>query len=157
VQTQAPPNFPLRFGAISVEDYRYGRFSPPTSQARARTLLHHRGEDGGHWSGRCRLRAGAAGFVGLRHGPRVLRKLGRGWATQKIEKGRGKKMPAGLDSYSSWVSSHCQIGTRKILFFFKSFYNLQTNLNFDDFYSRNKIQEHFTIQWKICIDMKCNK
>jgi hypothetical protein len=45
------------------------------------------------------------------------------------KKGRGKKRPAGPDSDSSWVSSHCQIGTRKILLFFKSFYNLQTNLS----------------------------
>jgi hypothetical protein len=50
-----------------------------------------------------------------------------GWAARKIEKmDRGKKKPAGPDSDSSWVLSRCQIGTRKILFFFKSFCNLQT-------------------------------
>jgi hypothetical protein len=56
--------------------------------------------------------------------------LGWGWAAQRIEKkGRGKKRLAGPDSVSSWVSARYQIGTRKILFFFKYFYNLQTNLN----------------------------
>jgi hypothetical protein len=47
----------------------------------------------------------------------------------KTEKGRGKEWLAGPGSPSSWVSAHYQIGTRKILFFFKPFYNLQTNLN----------------------------
>jgi hypothetical protein len=42
---------------------------------------------------------------------------------------RGKERPVGPGSASSWVSAHYQIGIRKILFFFKSFYNLQTNLN----------------------------
>jgi hypothetical protein len=31
------------------------------------------------------------------------------------------------------------------------------NRNSDDFYVRHKILEHFTIQRKICISMKCNK
>jgi hypothetical protein len=30
---------------------------------------------------------------------------------------------------SGWVSAHYQMGIMKILLFFKSFYNLQTNLN----------------------------
>jgi hypothetical protein len=29
----------------------------------------------------------------------------------------------------SWVSTHYRVGVKKIIFFFKSFYNLQTNLN----------------------------
>jgi hypothetical protein len=34
--------------------------------------------------------------------------------------------------------------------FSKLFYKLQTNLNFNDFYSYNKIQEHFITPRKIC-------
>jgi hypothetical protein len=37
--------------------------------------------------------------------------------------------PDGSDSDSSSVLARYRIGTRKILFFFKSFYNLQINLN----------------------------
>jgi hypothetical protein len=33
------------------------------------------------------------------------------------------------------------------------FYKFQTNLNFNDFYSHNKIQEHFITQRKICNGM----
>jgi hypothetical protein len=73
-----------------------------------------------------------------------------GWAgsagpCEKCKKGRGKKRLAGPNSISNWVSAHYQIGARKFLFLFKSFYNLQTNLNsiqnlnFDDFYPHSKI------------------
>jgi hypothetical protein len=48
---------------------------------------------------------------------------------QKWKKGRGKEQLAGPGKASSWVSAHYQIGIRKILFFFKSFYIFQTNLN----------------------------
>jgi hypothetical protein len=36
---------------------------------------------------------------------------------------------AGLAPGVSWVSAHYRVGVRKILFFFQSFHNLQTNLN----------------------------
>jgi hypothetical protein len=39
-----------------------------------------------------------------------------------------RETAAGPDSVSSRVSAQYRIGIRKILFFFKSFYNLQTNL-----------------------------
>jgi hypothetical protein len=45
----------------------------------------------------------------------------------------------------------------QIFFQFQTNLNSNENLNFDDFYSHNKMQEHFTTQGKICIDMKCNK
>jgi hypothetical protein len=45
------------------------------------------------------------------------------------EKGSGKEGLAGPSSATSRVSAHCRIGVRKSFFFFKSFYNLQTNLN----------------------------
>jgi hypothetical protein len=45
------------------------------------------------------------------------------------KRGQGRERPVGLDSDSSWVSDRYRIGARKILFFFQSFYNLQTNLN----------------------------
>jgi hypothetical protein len=56
------------------------------------------------------------------------------------KRGSGRERLVGPDSDYNWVSAHYRIGTRKILFFFKSFYNLHTNLNlnFDDFYSHNK-------------------
>jgi hypothetical protein len=54
---------------------------------------------------------------------------GPGLGRAKMEKGRGKERLAGPSSAFSWVSAHYQIGIRKIIFFFKSFYNLQTNLN----------------------------
>jgi hypothetical protein len=43
--------------------------------------------------------------------------------------GSGKEGLAGPGSTTSRVSAHCRIGVRKSFFFFKSFYNLQTNLN----------------------------
>jgi hypothetical protein len=58
------------------------------SRARARTLPQHRGEDGGHWSGWCKPRAGATGFAGLR----VLERPNRlSWAVRKMEKWEGKE------------------------------------------------------------------
>jgi hypothetical protein len=45
------------------------------------------------------------------------------------ERGNGKEGLAGPGSATSRVSAHCRIGVRKSFFFFKSFYNLQTNLN----------------------------
>jgi hypothetical protein len=56
---------------------------------------------------------------------RPLGQAGFGWATLEWE----REAAAGLDSVSSWVSAQYRIGIRKILFFFKSFCNLQTNLN----------------------------
>jgi hypothetical protein len=61
-------------------------------------------------------------------------KMKPGWAgsagpREKWKRGRKKKRLARLDSVSSWVSARYQIGIRKISFFFKSFYNLHTNLN----------------------------
>jgi hypothetical protein len=121
-----------------------GVFFPAVSQARAQTLSRCRGEDGGHRSGRGRPRAGTAGFTGPRRGLHALERPDRlGWANSKMKpgwagsarpcekwkRGRGKKSLAEPNSVSSWVSARYQIGTRKILFFFKSFYNLQTNLN----------------------------
>jgi hypothetical protein len=58
----------------------------------------------------------------------VSRPLGQasyGWATLEWE----REAAAGPDSVSSRVLAQYRIGIRKILFFFKSFYNLQTNLN----------------------------
>jgi hypothetical protein len=45
------------------------------------------------------------------------------------ERGSGKEGLAGPGSVNSRVSAHCRIGVRKSFFFFKSFDNLQTNLN----------------------------
>jgi hypothetical protein len=81
------------------------------------------------WAAARAARVGEAGHARLGRFRNEAR-LGRlGWVTQKMEKGREKKRLAGLDSVSSWVSARYQIGIRKILFFFKYFYNLQTNLN----------------------------
>jgi hypothetical protein len=55
----------------------------------------------------------------------LLGQAGFGWLRWSGE----REAAAGLDSVSSWVSAQYRIGIRKILFFFKSFYNLQTNLN----------------------------
>jgi hypothetical protein len=48
-----------------------------------------------------------------------------GWAKREWE----REAAAGPDSVSSRVSTQYRIGIRKTLFFFKYFYNLQTNLN----------------------------
>jgi hypothetical protein len=48
-----------------------------------------------------------------------------GWAMREWE----RETAAGPDSVSSRVSAQYRIGIRKILFFFKYFYNLQTDLN----------------------------
>jgi hypothetical protein len=48
-----------------------------------------------------------------------------GWAAREWE----REVAIGPDSVSSWVSAQYRIGIRKILFFFKSFYNSQSNLN----------------------------
>jgi hypothetical protein len=56
---------------------------------------------------------------------RPLGQAGFGWAALEWE----REAAAGPDSVSSRVSAQYRIGIRKILFFFKSFYNLQTNLN----------------------------
>jgi hypothetical protein len=45
------------------------------------------------------------------------------------KRGREKMRLAGPDSISGWVSARYRIRIRKLLFFFKSLYNLQTNLN----------------------------
>jgi hypothetical protein len=46
-----------------------------------------------------------------------------------MEKEEGKEEAGWAGLRFRWVLAHSQLGTRKILFFFKSFYNLQTNLN----------------------------
>jgi hypothetical protein len=56
---------------------------------------------------------------------RSLGQAGFSWAMLEWE----REAAAGPDSVSNWVSAQYRIGIRKILFFFKSFYNLQTNLN----------------------------
>jgi hypothetical protein len=48
-----------------------------------------------------------------------------GWATREWE----RETAVGPDSVSSRVLAQYQIGIWKILFFFKYFYNLQTDLN----------------------------
>jgi hypothetical protein len=75
----------------------------------------------------------------------------------------------GLSWATHWKDNQLQAGlvkkfrtmtdrrNEKGILFFKSFLNSKSNLNFDDFYSQNKIQEHFTTQRKICINMKGNK
>jgi hypothetical protein len=60
-----------------------------------------------------------AGLLGLGWGRPA------GWTAREWE----REAAAGPDSVSSWVSAQYRIRIRKILFFFKSFYNLQTNLN----------------------------
>jgi hypothetical protein len=45
------------------------------------------------------------------------------------ERGSGKEGLARPGSATCRVSTHCRIGVRKSFFFFKSFHNLQTNLN----------------------------
>jgi hypothetical protein len=68
----------------------------------------------------------AAGSAGLRenwsggplHGLRRYR-----------ERGSGKEGLVGPGSATSRVLAHCRIGVIKSFFFFKSFHNLQTNLN----------------------------
>jgi hypothetical protein len=62
-------------------------------------------------------------------GWRLARPSWAGWLREKWKKEEGKERLAGPGSTSSWVSAHYQIGIRKIIFIFKSFYNLQTNLN----------------------------
>jgi hypothetical protein len=56
---------------------------------------------------------------------RLLWQAGFDWAALEWE----REAAAGPDSVSIVVSAQYRIGIRKILFFFKSFYNLQTNLN----------------------------
>jgi hypothetical protein len=59
-------------------------------------------------------------------------KEGAGWADRLRagpHTGKGKGRMGWAGSRVSWVSAHYRVGVRKILFFFKSFYNLQTNLN----------------------------
>jgi hypothetical protein len=59
--------------------------------SRARTLSHHRGEDGGRRSGQCRPRAGAAGFTVLRRGPRVGDEAGPRLGRVENRKGGGER------------------------------------------------------------------
>jgi hypothetical protein len=60
-----------------------------------------------------------AGLLGLGWGKPA------GWAAREWE----REAAAGPDSVSSRVSAQYRIGIRKTLFFFKYFYNLQTDLN----------------------------
>jgi hypothetical protein len=61
----------------------------------------------------------------------------RGWVVRAKEKeGVGEIRWAGVEGKGrlgwlrkNWVSARYRIGIRKIIFFFKSFYNLQTNLD----------------------------
>jgi hypothetical protein len=84
--------------------------------------------DAGPLLGHIRVRPGLARLGRLQSEARLGR-LGSAGLREKWKRGRGKNTPDGPDSASSRVSAGCQIGTRKILFFFKSFYNLQTILN----------------------------
>jgi hypothetical protein len=54
-----------------------------------------------------------------------LGQAGFGWAALEWE----REAAAGPDSVSNRVSAQYRIRIRKILFFFKYFYNLQTTLN----------------------------
>jgi hypothetical protein len=56
----------------------------------------------------------------------LLGQAGFGWAA--LEWGKGSGCWAGL-GFQPGFSAQYRIGMRKILFFFKFFYNLQTNLN----------------------------
>jgi hypothetical protein len=91
---------------------------------RTLVLLASLGRDVGcvRWRGR----AGSAGPIPKRSQAGLVR-LGR--AKDKNGGGGVEERLAGPDSVSRWVSVHYQMGIRKIIFFFKSFYNLQTNLN----------------------------
>jgi hypothetical protein len=81
-----------------------------------------------------------------------------GWATREWE----RETTAGPDSVSSRVLAQYRIGIRKILFFFKPFYNLQTNLNsiqiLISMTSTHKIKYKNTspTKEKLCTGMKCN-
>jgi hypothetical protein len=73
------------------------------------------------------------GKPGKPPGPAGLRKNWSGGPLRGLcgnrERGSGKEGLAGPGSATSRVSAHCRIGVRKSFFFFKSFYNLQTNFN----------------------------
>jgi hypothetical protein len=73
------------------------------------------------------------GRPGKAAGPAGLRENWPGWPLRglrgNIERGSGKEGLVGPGSMTSQVSAHCRIGVRKSFFFFKSFHNLQTNLN----------------------------
>jgi hypothetical protein len=56
---------------------------------------------------------------------RPLGQAGFSWVALEWE----REVVVGPNSVSSRVSAQYRIGIRKILFFFKSFYNLQSNLN----------------------------
>jgi hypothetical protein len=65
----------------------------------------------------------------------VSGQAGFGWAALGWE----RETAVGLGSASSPVSAHSQNNIKNPFSFSKSIYNLQTNLNFDDFYSQSKI------------------
>jgi hypothetical protein len=83
---------------------------------------------------------------------------GFGWAALEWE----REAAAGPNLVSSRVSTQYRIGIRKILFFFKSFYNLQTNLNSIQISisttstRKAKYKNTSPTKEKLCIDMKCN-
>jgi hypothetical protein len=69
------------------------------------------------------------GWVGLGsaivgHAERKQRRELAGPCTRK-----GKWRMGWAGSRVSWVLTHYRVGVRKIIFFFQSFHNLQTNLN----------------------------
>jgi hypothetical protein len=74
-------------------------------------------------------KTGSCGGFGKTGNRNMSEVAGPGLGHVKMEKGREKERPARPGSAYNWVSAHYQIGIRKILLFFKSFYNLQTNLN----------------------------
>jgi hypothetical protein len=79
------------------------------------------------------------------HGP-----LGRGTGRLGYAGHVHRRRPAG----PSWEFSPKSLRKLENHFsFLKLFYKLQTNLNFNDLYSYNKIQEHFITPRKICNGM----
>jgi hypothetical protein len=72
-----------------------------------------------------------------------------GWAAAPAGQGAGRAR-AGRPAGPSRIQPN-KLGKIVNPFSFSNlFYKFQTNLNFDDFYSQKKIQEHFTTQRKIC-------
>jgi hypothetical protein len=66
-----------------------------------------------------------------------------------VELGQGGPRGGRRGGEAGWAASGFQLfRLGKIIF-----YKFQTNLNFDDFYLHNKIEEHFTTQRKIYIYM----
>jgi hypothetical protein len=72
----SPTDFSIEIRCCFRRGLEIGEFSLAVSRARAQTQSRHCEEDGGRQSGRCRPRAGAAGFAGPRHMQHTLERPG---------------------------------------------------------------------------------